>query len=68
MHKHSIESQGATEGMVDYDRNSSAQQSIILTKEEQIRSLVRKMADRKATFRIMDAVQVQVRLRQCSLR
>ena len=54
MHKHSLDSQGSTDGMVDYDRNSSAQQSIILTKDQQIRALVHQMPGGSGEFRIQD--------------
>ncbi|MTI16139.1 hypothetical protein E1162_02680 [Rhodobacteraceae bacterium RKSG542] len=44
----------STQGMVDYHANSSAQQSIILGKDEEIRSLVRRMGAQLSEFRIVD--------------
>ena len=54
MHKHATEAQKSTEGMVDYDRNSSAQQSIIAGQETEIRRLVERPGPIEPELRIVD--------------
>ena len=54
MHKHATEAQKSTEGMVDYDRNSSAQQSIIAGQEAEIRRLVERLGPIEPELRIVD--------------
>ncbi|MGI9399646.1 MAG: hypothetical protein ACR2O0_00195 [Rhizobiaceae bacterium] len=54
MHKIEIEKTTSTGGMVDYDQNSSAQQSIIATQDEQIRTLATRIGTAEPEFRIVD--------------
>jgi hypothetical protein len=44
--------QRSTGGMVDYDRHSSAQQSIIRTQDQQIRDLVERIGPVDGEFRM----------------
>jgi hypothetical protein len=54
MHEPATAAQRSTEGMVDYDRHSSAQQTIIQTHEEQIRGLVERLGPIDGEFRVVD--------------
>lgn len=54
MHKHGTEAQKSTEGMVDYDRNSSAQQSIVAGQAAEIGRLVERLGPVEAELRIVD--------------
>ncbi len=54
MHENGGAAQRSTEGMVDYDRHSSAQQTIIRTQDQQIRGLVERIGPVDGEFRIVD--------------
>ncbi len=54
MHKIEIEKSTSTAGMVDYNKNSSAQQSMISSHDAEIRSLVKRIGKSKPEFRIVD--------------
>jgi SAM-dependent methyltransferase len=54
MHEHAAAAQRSTEGMVDYDRNSSAQQVIVRTQEERIRALVERIRPVGSELRVVD--------------
>ncbi|HSA80221.1 MAG TPA: hypothetical protein VLE23_05320 [Geminicoccaceae bacterium] len=54
MHKHAIEAQKSTEGMVDYDRNSAAQQNIVTSQDATIRRLVERLGPIEPEMRIVD--------------
>ena len=50
----SIQSERSTEGMVDYDRNSSAQQQLVRVHEPLLRELVGRLGQVEPEFRIVD--------------
>jgi hypothetical protein len=54
VHEPATAAQRSTEGMVDYDRHSSAQQTIIQTHDEQIRGLVERLGPVDGEFRVVD--------------
>ncbi|MEM7462348.1 MAG: hypothetical protein AAF362_06660 [Pseudomonadota bacterium] len=54
MHKIEIEKSTSTAGMVDYNQNSSAQQSLISSHDAEIRSLAKQIGKSKPEFRIVD--------------
>ena len=54
MHKHDLEKQKSTEGMVDYDQNSAAQQNIVLQQSTRIKSLVERLEGVDARMRVAD--------------
>ncbi|BCH31182.1 hypothetical protein MesoLjLc_31120 [Mesorhizobium sp. L-8-10] len=54
MPKHSLETRKSTERMVDYDRHSSAQQSIISSHDARIRELARQVGRGGREMRVMD--------------
>jgi hypothetical protein len=54
MHKQAVEEQKSTEGMVDYDRNSPAQQNIVTSQEANIRRLVERLGPIEPEMRIVD--------------
>jgi SAM-dependent methyltransferase len=54
MHEDGSGAKRSTEGMVDYDRHSSAQQAIIQTQDELIRGLVERVGPVDREFRVVD--------------
>jgi SAM-dependent methyltransferase len=54
MHDERTPSDRSTEGMVDYNANSSAQQSMVVTQAPAIRKLVQKIGSVRPEFRIAD--------------
>jgi SAM dependent carboxyl methyltransferase len=54
MHEQTTAEQRSTEGMVDYDQNSSAQQVIISTQRERVRGLVERIRPVNSELRIVD--------------
>jgi ubiquinone/menaquinone biosynthesis C-methylase UbiE len=53
-HERAMEEQKSTEGMVDYDRNSSAQQNIVTWQEANIGRLVERLGPIEPEMRIVD--------------
>jgi SAM dependent carboxyl methyltransferase len=54
MHETGSGAERSTDGMVDYDRHSSAQQTIIQTQDQQIRGLVERIGPVDGEFRVVD--------------
>jgi len=54
MQTHAVESEKSTEGMVDYDRNSAAQQRIVRFHAERIRGLVERLGHVRPELKIVD--------------
>jgi SAM-dependent methyltransferase len=54
MHKQATKAEKPTEGMVDYDRNSSAQQNIVASQEAEIRRLVERLGPVEPEMQIVD--------------
>jgi SAM dependent carboxyl methyltransferase len=54
MQTHTLESEKSTEGMVDYDRNSAAQQRMVKLHDEHIRGLVERLGRVEPEMKIVD--------------
>ena len=54
MQTHTLESEKSTEGMVDYDRNSAAQQRMVRLHDEHIRGLVERLGRVEPEMKIVD--------------
>ncbi len=54
MDKQAVDAQRSTEGMVDYNKNSSAQQMMALSQAERIRGLVERLGTAEPEMRIVD--------------